>query len=88
MTLQADDNPLVIPPDRIDALLEGENASQRFYAWIQQISDRIPLEGKGSPEGSLTASQGRLYINKLSTTTGQMIYIKTTTTGNTGWVLA
>ncbi len=88
MTLQASDQPFVVPPDRLDPLLDQENASQRFYAWIQSISNRIPLEGNGSPEGSLVALKGRLYVDKSSNTTGQMIYVKTTNTGNTGWVLA
>lgn len=88
MTLQADDTPFVILPDRLDAILENEAATQRFYAWMDDMNNRIPLEGNGSPEASLQATQGRLYIDKSSSTTGQMIYIKTTTSGNTGWVLA
>lgn len=88
MTLQADDTPRVIPLDRLDAILDNDSASQRFYAWMEEITKRIPLEGNGSPENSLEADQGRLYIDKSSSTTGQMIYIKTTTTGSTGWVLA
>ncbi len=88
MTLLADDTPFVIPPDRLDPLLEDEAATQRFYAWIQVISDRITLEGNGSPEGSLEATKGRLYVDKSSSTTGEMLYIKTTDTGDTGWVLA
>ena len=87
MTLQADDTPFVIPPDRLDPLLEGENASQRFYAWIQSVSDRITLEGNGSPEGSLEANIGRLYIDK-DGAQGERIYFKTTNGGNTGWEFA
>lgn len=88
MTLQASDTPRVIPLDRLDAILDEEAASQRFYAWMEEISRRIPTEGNGSPEGSLEATKGQLYIDKSSSTTGQMIYVKTTDTGNTGWVLA
>lgn len=87
MTLQANDQPFIVPPDRLDQLLEGENASQRFYAWIQGVSQRIPLEGSGSPEGSLTANAGRLYIDREGIQ-GERIYMKTTNNTNTGWEFA
>lgn len=88
MTLQANDTPRVIPLDRLDAILDEDAASQRFYAWMEDITNRIPLEGNGSPENSLEGTQGRLYIDKSAILTGTMIYIKTTNIGNTGWVLA
>lgn len=89
MTLQADDTPFIVPPDRLDPLLEdeGQNASQRFYSWINDMSERIPLEGNGEPEGSLEANTGRLYIDK-SGAQGLRIYFKTTDGGTTGWELA
>lgn len=87
MTVQASDNPFIIPIDRLDPLLENEVASQRFFAWIQDVSDRIPLEGKGNPNDSLEANQGRLYIDK-SGVQGERIYMKTTNGGKTGWELA
>ena len=87
MTLLASDQPYVIPPDRVDALLEGEGASQRFYAWIQGISARIPLEGSGSPEDGLEADAGRLYIDR-DGAQGSRIYMKTTNGSKTGWELA
>lgn len=88
MTLQADDTPRVIPLDRLDAILEEGAASQRFYAWMEEMSNRIPMQGNGSPEGSLGGTKGQSYIDKSSSTTGQIIYVKTTDTGDTGWVLA
>lgn len=84
MTLLASDEPFVIPPDRLDPLIEDEGASQRFYAWIQGVSSRIPLEGSGSPEGSLEADSGRLYIDR-DGIQGERVYMKTTNGGNTGW---
>lgn len=88
MTLQATDNPFVLEPDRSDPLVDENGvSSQRFFEWIQGISERVPLEGNGSPEGSLVANNGRLYIDK-SGTQGTRIYIKTTDGGNTGWELA
>ena len=88
MTLLTSDEPFVVPPDRLDPLLEGEAGSQRLYAWIESVSDRLPLEGNGSPEGSLEANIGRLYVNKLGAQ-GSRIYMKATDNGeNTGWELA
>jgi hypothetical protein len=87
VTLLANDQPELVPPDRLDPLLEGENASQRFYTWIQGVSERTPLEGSGSPEGSLEANKGRLYIDR-DGVQGQRIYMKTTNGGNTGWQFA
>lgn len=87
MTLQADDTPFVIPPDRLDPLVEGDNATERFYAFLEDVADRLPLEGNGEPEGSVTANTGRLYIDK-SGTQGNRIYFKTTDGTDTGWELA
>lgn len=87
MSLQANNEPEIIPPDRLDELLEGPNATQRFYTWIQSVSQRIPIEGAGSPEGSLEANKGRLYIDR-DGSQGERIYMKTTNGGKTGWELA
>ena len=87
MTLLASDEPFIVPPDRLDPLLEEETASQRFYTWIQAMSQRIHLEGSGSPEGSLEANAGRLYVDR-DGAQGERIYMKTTNGGNTGWEFA
>jgi hypothetical protein len=87
LTLQANDQPFIIPLDRTDPAVEDGVATQRLYAWMQAISDRIPLEGSGSPEGSLTANKGRLYVNREGIQ-GERIYMKTTNGGNVGWQLA
>ena len=87
MTLPAIDEPFIVPPDRIDPLVLDSVATQRFYGWIQGMSDRIPLEGDGSPEGNLEANQGRLYVDRQGAQ-GQRIYMKTTNGGVTGWELA
>ena len=41
------------------------------------------LEGSGTPEGSVTASEGSLYLD--TTSTDGKLYVKTTGAGNTGW---
>ena len=87
MTLQASDEPIVVPPDRIDPWLEGSILSQRSYAWIQAISERIPIEGSGSPEGVITANKGRFYIDR-DGAQGERFYMKTTNGNNTGWEFA
>lgn len=43
------------------------------------------LSGAGTPEGSITAPQGSLYLNT-SGGAGVSLYVKETGTGNTGWV--
>ena len=89
MTLQANNEPVVVPPDRIDPLVDKEtgNGVQRFYTWIQAISQRIPIEGSGSPESRFEANAGRLYVDR-DGAQGERIYMKTTNGGNTGWELA
>lgn len=43
----------------------------------------IPLHGSGSPNGVVTATVGKLYVD----TTAGLLYQKQTGTGNTGWGL-
>lgn len=87
MTLKSDDTPVIIPLDRLDPVLEEEVASQRFYSWMQIVSARIPMIGNGTPEGSLEANIGQLYIDKEGAQ-GSRIYFKTTNGGKDGWELA
>lgn len=42
--------------------------------------------GSGSPEGVVTAAIGSLFLNQ-TTGSGQVLYVKQTGVGNTGWVL-
>ena len=57
-----------------------------FRTWTQQISRVSILEGVGSPEGVITASPTRQYMDTTGAT-GSILYIKQTGTDNTGWVL-
>ena len=66
---------------------------QQFREWTQLITSAVnelqnqtPLSGSGSPEGVVTASVPRLYIDT-SGSTGTILYSKQTGTDNTGWVL-
>lgn len=87
MTLKSDDTPVILLPDRLDPILEEESPTQRFYAWMEIVSERIPMIGNGAPEDSLEANIGQLYIDKLGTQ-GNRIYFKTTNGGKDGWELA
>lgn len=48
-------------------------------------ASRAIIYGAGSPESSITASPGALYLNT-SGGTGTTLYVKESGTGNTGWI--
>ena len=62
-------------------------ATVAFFTWLDQITESVnnipPLTGSGSPEGVVTASTGRWYVDTDSSGTG--IYLKESGDGNTGW---
>ena len=62
------------------------NIDGTVNGWSEVISvsklQEIVIQGEGSPEGAVTASVGTLY----SDTAIGTLYIKTTSTGNRGWV--
>ena len=87
MTLQADNTPVILLPDRLDPILEEDAVTQRFYAWMETVSERAIMVGNGSPESSLEANIGQLYLDK-DGSQGQRLYFKTTNGGNTGWEFA
>ena len=55
------------------------------YNVIDQATNLLTLYGSGTPEGSITASVGSLYLNK-SGGASTTLYIKESGTGNTGWI--
>lgn len=60
----------------------------RFQGWVQSVTALLnlldPIEGIGTPEGSLFADKKKIYID----TAAANIYYKTTDkTLNTGWIL-
>ena len=83
----------VIPPRRGQKITEiqlGSNQdvpTQIMSEWMEQLSrlvEALQVEaGSGSPEGVLVATENKLYRD----TATNDVYIKTTATGNTGWVL-
>lgn len=63
---------------------------ERFLRWIETFRLKFrPVpefsEGDGSPEGVLTARRMSRYYNRTGAA-GTFLFVKTTTTGNTGWV--
>lgn len=52
----------------------------------RQVNANTVLSGSGSPEGVLTADPLTLYMDTAGTA-GNILYIKKTGTGNTGWIL-
>lgn len=81
----------IIAPDRFDSLSErtGE-PTQRQAEWMEamtrQINFNTVLSGSGSPEGVITASPTKQYMDTAGSA-GSILYIKKTGTGKTGWVL-
>ncbi len=62
----------------------------RFLNWLEELRSRLrPVVefhiGDGSPEGVVTAEQAARYYNRTGAA-GTFLYVKTTTTGDTGWV--
>ena len=73
-------------PSQDDPIQESGLATDQMRGWMDSITDLVDfleiLEGSGTPEGSVTAARRKQYLD----TVGNILYIKTTQTGNTGWV--
>lgn len=77
--------------ERIQKLTaENDTPSLRLALWIEEMTRQVNLntieEGSGSPEGVLAAEPKTLYMDT-SGTAGNILYIKKTGTGDTGWIL-
>jgi len=82
---------MIIPHERmISTIKEGGVPSERFAAWIEEVTRAVnlntPITGSGSPEGVITASPTQRYMDTAGGA-GTILYIKQTGTGNTGWIL-
>lgn len=54
--------------------------------WVNGVTSRLPLAGVGSPEGVVTASPGKIYLNLLGGA-GVTLWVKESgTSSNTGWI--
>lgn len=76
--------------ERFAQWLNGELPSFRAAEWIEKITTQVNkstiLTGSGSPEGVVEANPEVLYMDT-SGTAGNILYIKKTGTGDTGWIL-
>lgn len=52
----------------------------------REVNKSTVLEGSGSPEGAVIAEPKVLYMDTAGTA-GNILYVKKTGTGNTGWIL-
>lgn len=69
--------------DQNQDIVEENKPSAYFVSFLYE---REILIGTGSPEGVVTATPSRLYMNDAGTA-GNILYIKKSGTGNTGWIL-
>lgn len=61
-------------------------ASEFLRELVAQVNLSTVLTGVGSPEGNVTAGPTQRYMDSTGTT-GSILYIKKTGSGNTGWIL-
>lgn len=74
-----------LPDDPKRLLPSLYDTFRRIVAAVNTLEDSRVLRGSGTPEGSVVASVGALYVRTdggVSTT----LYVKESGTGNTGWV--
>ncbi len=57
--------------------------TQAWFRVIEALISQQTFTGEGSPEGVLTAQLPAFYVDTDTNT----LYLKTTSTGNTGWIV-
>src|SRR5699024_4001105 len=71
-------------PDRISQEITAETTNLKTY-----VNSLVPLKsyaGTGSPEGKVSAPVGSIYTDTAATN-GAIRWIKSSGTGNTGWLV-
>ena len=58
------------------------NTGWSEFMTLESLEDYL-IQGAGSPEGIVAAAKGILYVDKMNAA----LYLKSTATGNTGWIL-
>lgn len=82
----------VIALERHAALTKGDGfTTQRGFEYIEDLNrqvnqSEVDTTSSGSPEGVVTGSPGKLYMDTAGTA-GSILYVKKTGSGNTGWIL-
>jgi len=82
---------MIIALERHFAWLDSEGKpTQRTAEYIEGMTKAVnlntPIIGTGSPEGVVTASPTQRYMDDAGTA-GNILYIKQSGTGDTGWIL-
>lgn len=78
-------------PTRTDLLFNPDGTpTLRGAVWIEEITRitnlNTPIQGTGSPEGVVVANVSQMYMD-LAGISENVLYIKQTGIGNTGWML-
>lgn len=81
-------DPILVPTQGDELIVDG-SANTELHIWMESITERVnnlePLTGTGTPEGSITASVGRWYVDTAAAA-GTGIYFKETGDEDTGWI--
>jgi hypothetical protein len=72
----------VDPPELARQLQERD---RELNGLLTRLESLIPASGSGSPEGSVSAVPGALYVDT-DGGTGTTLYVKESGFGKTGWV--
>ncbi len=69
---------------------KDQRLPERFLRWLETLRIRIQTipcwtQDAGSPEGVVDGQQGDRYF-RTDGAPGTFLYVKTTDTGNTGWI--
>lgn len=81
----------IIAPERFSGFVDNDGkptqrAAEHLEAVTRQANFSMASTGSGSPEGVVTASPTKLYMDTAGSA-GNILYIKKSGNGNTGWVL-
>ena len=82
---------MIIPLERFTSWFDANGMpTERAAEWCEAITSEVnlntPIEGSGSPEGVVIASPRQRYMDT-SGTASNILYIKQSGAGNTGWIL-
>lgn len=80
--INANTNALTGKIDKPSSPVQGNVIRYNGSAWTKSAA--LWLEGTSSPEGSITAPVGSIYI-RTDGAAGGVFFVKTTGSGNTGW---
>ncbi len=82
---------MITPFQRFELLAEQSGTpTLRMSEFLEELTYQVnlasPIKGAGSPEGAIDADTTQLYMDTAGTA-GNILYIKKSGSGNTGWIL-